>query len=268
MDRRVIAESFARAGHRFHDSPEFIEEQIEWQQARPPVEMFPNSQFGIGVFGYFMLADEIAIETCRLDRAGRPGQTLAVHISGSGSLFRVAPATPLGDAGTRVRLYLSKTAHAGRPISCFHTLRRELWVAEYTTETIEQDRRFVWRPGELVHPWRKARDILATSSPHVWWAAHATSKRAKARGGAVLVDGLLVDAHLPCLVVNLVGPNRPRLTVDRRRAVDLDRARIAELACAHLESLVGWSGLDEGWIETLGREVSATAAELLSRGNR
>jgi hypothetical protein len=82
------------------------------------------------------------------------------------------------------------------------------------------------------------------------------------------VDGLLVDGHMPCLVVNLVGPDRPRLTVDRRRAVDLDRARIAELASAHLEPLIGWSGLDEAWIEILGREVSASAAEELARKSK
>lgn len=54
----------------------------------------PNSQFGIGVLSYFMLADDFEVETCRMDREGRPGESLHAAISGSGnlSLFATIPA--------------------------------------------------------------------------------------------------------------------------------------------------------------------------------
>src|SRR6185369_11319461 len=68
MGRRELESCFAKAGKRFCDLPEFIEEQNEWMRCDPPIRMYPNSQFGVGVFSYFMLADELEIETCRLDR--------------------------------------------------------------------------------------------------------------------------------------------------------------------------------------------------------
>src|SRR4051812_27711543 len=60
------------------------------------------ANFGIGVFSYFMLADEIEIETCRLDIDGRPGQKLTVQISSGGSLFRMRSLGRGADAGTRI----------------------------------------------------------------------------------------------------------------------------------------------------------------------
>lgn len=89
MGIQHISQCFARAGRRFADLPEFIEEQADWLKCDPPIRLYPNSQFGIGVLSYFMLADEIEVETCRLDHQGRPGQKLRVRIPGSSGLFRV-----------------------------------------------------------------------------------------------------------------------------------------------------------------------------------
>ena len=91
MSVRELAEVFAKAGKRFSDLPEFLEEKAQWATLSPPVELYPNSQFGIGVLSYFMLADEIEVETCRMQRDGTPGDPLHVSIAGPGSLFRIPP---------------------------------------------------------------------------------------------------------------------------------------------------------------------------------
>src|SRR6185369_5020086 len=49
MGVRELSEVFAQAGVRLGDLPEFIEEQAEWARLDPPVQLFPNSRFGIGV---------------------------------------------------------------------------------------------------------------------------------------------------------------------------------------------------------------------------
>src|SRR5690606_13595771 len=127
MGVRELSDVFAQAGVRLGDLPEFIEEQAEWARLDPPVQLHPNSRFGIGVLSYFMLADEVTGGTCRMERAGTPGPLLRVSIAGPGSLFRIRTLGPGRECGTTVRLHLrSATA-----VSCVETLRNVLWVAEY-----------------------------------------------------------------------------------------------------------------------------------------
>src|SRR5262249_14152197 len=150
MGLREIEGCFAKAGRRFHDMPEFLEEQTEWLRVKPEVRLHPNSQFGIGVFSYFMIADEIEIETCRFHRDGSPGHFVRVHISGSGSLFRVSAGGRGRSTGTRVRLYLGSTTYKQdgwrkKPISCLDTLDEVLHIAEYRTSCSQPDGRLrVW----------------------------------------------------------------------------------------------------------------------------
>ena len=120
MGVRELSEVFAQAGVRLGDLPEFLEEQAEWARLDPPVQLFPNSRFGIGVLSYFMLADEITVDTCRLGRDGRPGPRLRVEIAGPGSLFRIRTLGPGVEAGTTVRLHLRT---GGPAVSCVDTLR-------------------------------------------------------------------------------------------------------------------------------------------------
>jgi hypothetical protein len=63
------------------------------------VRVHPNSRFGIGVLSYFMLAEEITVETCRLGPDGSLGERLRVSIAGPGSLFRVRSLGPGHRAG-------------------------------------------------------------------------------------------------------------------------------------------------------------------------
>lgn len=254
MGRRELESCFACAGRRFADTSEFLDEQSDWLSLDPPVAFYPNSQFGIGVFSYFMLADEIFVETCRLGRDGKPGETLEVRIGGSGSLFRIRPAaTARTDAGTRVRLYLSRTdavqpnpfstarRQAADPerISCTHTLGRLLWVAEFATTATDLESygavRLEWEPGSLrlpAHSGAMVGDGLfhSTVCPHVWWLAEGQ--------GALLSDGLFAGQRLPLAVVDLRQRMRPDLSVDRTRINRYDAVYVKASLCQAVASLL------------------------------
>ena len=225
MGVRELSEVFAQAGIRLGDLPEFLEEQAEWARLDPPVQLFPNSRFGIGVLSYFMLADEITVDTCRLGRDGRPGQRLRVSIAGPGSLFRIQTLGAGSDAGTTIRLHLRP---GGAAVSCVETLRSVLWVADFHTEAANGSDRHVWRPGELsaaAPPHQLAEKttpgagVVADTGAGVWWC----------RGnGAILADGLWAGQDLLGAVVNLSRDLAPRLSVDRtkilaHREEDVDR---------------------------------------------
>ena len=81
-----------------------------------------------------MLADEVEVETCRMNRDGSPGELLHVRIPGSSGLFRIQRLGQGDKSGTRIRLYLNRSRHEGKLISCIESLRKLLWVAEFDTE--------------------------------------------------------------------------------------------------------------------------------------
>jgi hypothetical protein len=229
MGVRELSEVFAQAGVRLGDLPEFLEEQAEWARLDPPVQLHPNSRFGIGVLSYFMLADEITVQTCRLGRDGQPGQRLRVSIAGPGSLFRIQALGPGNDAGTTVRLHLRQGVAA---VSCVETLRSVLWVADFHTEAVDGADRQVWQPGQLSEaapPSRAAAKgaaggqgaaaVVADTAAGVWWCTGE---------GAILADGLWAGQELQGAVVNLSRDLAPRLSVDRTKILayreeDLER---------------------------------------------
>ena len=228
MGVRELSEVFAQAGIRLGDLPEFLEEQAEWARLDPPVQLYPNSRFGIGVLSYFMLADEITVETCRLGRDGQPGQRLRVSIAGPGSLFRIQTLGQGSDAGTTVRLHLRE---GGATASSVETLRSVLWVADFHTEAVDDADRQVWLPGELSEaaaPNRAAAKgttgaagsaVVADTAAGVWWCTG---------DGAILADGLWAGHELSGAVVNLSRDLAPRLSVDRTKILayrdeDLER---------------------------------------------
>ncbi len=225
MGMRELSEVFSQAGIRLGDLPEFLEEQAEWARLDPPVHLFPNSRFGIGVLSYFMLADEITVDTCRLGRDGQPGPRLRVSIAGPGSLFRIRELGPGTDAGTTVRLHL----RAGvAPVSCVDTLRRVLWVADFHTGARYGTDQHAWRPGELSEATAPAQaagkagpgaGIVADTHAGVWWCTGE---------GAILADGLWAGREFSGAVVNLSRELAPRLSVDRTKILayreeDLER---------------------------------------------
>jgi hypothetical protein len=147
MGIKELSTVFSQGGARFVDLPEYIEEQAAWEELPgEKLRLHYNSRFGIGVLSYFMLADEIVVETCRMGREGRPGRRLRVTIAGPGNFFGVEDLGPGEEAGTTVQLLLGKE-HRG--VSCVDALEKVLWVAPYPTTAEHGARTLSRQPGEL-----------------------------------------------------------------------------------------------------------------------
>jgi len=243
-----LSKCFAQAGRRFADLPEFIEEQAEWLKCDPPIRLYPNSQFGVGVLSYFMLADEIEVETCRLDREGRPGERLQVRIPGSSGLFRVRKPGIGSHSGTRVRLYLSQTSYKGKLVSCIEILRQLLWVAEFKTEIQQGVRCEVWYPGQLKHPELQPSECLKAGDD-VWWVPERPSYGEQ---GCILADGLWTEESQSGAVINLRQTHYPKLTVDRKNIVDWDRKWVHDALVKSSEFLEDWTYLTFNWLLNFG----------------
>jgi hypothetical protein len=250
MEMQHLSQCFARAGRRFADLPEFIEEQAEWLKCDPPIRLYPNSQFGVGVLSYFMLTDEIEVETCRLDHQGKPTRQLQVRIPGSSGLFRMQDLGKGRDSGTRIRLYLNRTHYQNKPISCLEILKRLLWVADYKTEVKEFDQQEFWESGQLRHPELSDEFYINANHPNLWWI---TEK------GGILSDGLVTEELHPCVVVNLSCSHRPKLTVDRKRIIEWDRNWARKELINGWESLLNWSSLSMEWLWELEKSELSVA---------
>lgn len=265
MGRRELLQAFAAVGKRFADMPDFIDEQAEWQRLDPPVRMYPNSRFGIGVLSYFMLADELHIETCRLDQAGRPGVRLVATVSSAGSLFRIREESAgAADAGTVLRLFLSRTHYVKKtdasgqgqeqPISCVATLRDLLWTAEFATAATEPQEELQWEPAQFMPP-RRPHALLEQPLSYLqglggvplWW--HPESGDGYQQKGRLLAEGIATETRRFGHTVNLTGAHRPRLTVDRRSVLDADEDYLRDLRRQGVPALCpppDW--LDQHWL--------------------
>lgn len=225
---------FSNAGGRFPGQAEFRHERAAWEELDPPVPFYPNSRFGIGVFSYFMLADEIRVTTCRMGLDGRPGPVLEAGIHGPAHLFRIVRVAERGEEpGTIVRLYLN----SDRRWSCVRVLQRLLAVAEFETTAESGVHSLTWHPGRLQFRQGKASERLglhAFGTMVEWRAAPEGSQVFWCeQGGALLVDGLVVHPSrrrgacagrgptVNGAVVNLFGSRAPvRMSVDRTEILD------------------------------------------------
>jgi hypothetical protein len=209
------------AGKRFKDTPEYLEERARWDACPSRIEHHTNSRFGIGVLSYFMLADEVAVWTRRFKSEGRLSDALAVRISSASGLFRLedGPAEVMPEGGTRVRLYLNKTSWTfsdskypppALPISCWQTLERLLWVAEFATSVEEKGYEPLhWQPG-IPSPGGKAPPdsrFLPTESPDIWWREcddqlEHPDHRIHHPATPLLVDGIATESYINDALVN------------------------------------------------------------------
>ncbi|MGW3233577.1 HD domain-containing protein [Kitasatospora sp. NPDC001095] len=256
MGKAELKGVFSNAGARFAEQLDFKLERAKWRRADPPVELHPNSRFGIGVLSYFMLADEIRVTTCRMDEKGQLGANLGVSIYGPGHLFRILPLPePARKPGTTVRLYLRDDIDLGESWSALDVLERLLGIAEFRTTAAHGERQAAWEPEVLRVREKSPKDEFGfhASGTVVPWE-HA-SKGAQVVwcefGGALLVDGLFVqpsasgelvspDRGLVGAVVNLSGEWSPnKLSVDRRLVIDDVSYRVRELLESSAVDLVG-----------------------------
>ncbi|MEU8284040.1 caspase family protein [Micromonospora sp. NPDC048905] len=253
MTEYVITRVFAEAGTRFVQTEPFRREQARWQQLDPALRLHANSQFGIGVFSYFMLASEISITTVPTYETGLTGrEALQITIAGNGNLFRVrrTPDVPSGirNGGTIVRLHLS----VDDGVSCAEALREHLHLPEYRVD-VEVSGEVVdtWHPGEL----RMSGPIgsYVRAAAHVWWIADE---------GRYLTDGIQVlpprsgstmagrstTDHPFGFVLNMTGRHRPRISVDRREMLEWDAEWVSAQLRSALPTLRTWSGLSMQWL--------------------
>ena len=186
-----------------------------------------------------MLADEITVNTCRLNRDGTLGQRLRVVISGPGAIARIHDDGPGFESGTTVRLHLRED---GPTVSCVDLLRRILWISEYAVEVTSGETRLRWLADELSpHAPIGAEDPLQTDVQHpiahamptasstIWWCDGL---------GGVLADGLWAGQTAFGAVVNLRGQNAPELTIDRTKLVRPNQDLITSLLHDEVQPLI------------------------------
>ncbi|MFE7590625.1 ATP-binding protein [Kitasatospora sp. NPDC057512] len=291
MGEEELRGVFSNAGARFAEQLDFKLERAEWRKVDPPVELYPNSRFGIGVLSYFMLADEIRVNTCRLDTTGQLGPQLEVSIYGPSHLFRIAEQSAQGRTpGTTVRLYLRDDIGLGGSWSALDVLERLLGIAEFRTSAEHGGRNVKWEPQQLrtrmalsgdkfgfnasgtVVPWEGAPEGV-----QVTWCEY---------GGALLVDGLFVKpsvsgelvssgSGLAGVVVNLSGAWSPiKMSVDRRLVIDDVSHKLCHLLGSAAVELVQTDStlLSMEWLAAVIDEnvniADIVAAECVRQGRR
>ncbi|MEU4245705.1 caspase family protein [Actinoplanes sp. NPDC026619] len=251
MSRDILMSTFANAGERFVYRPTFRAEQARWQELDPPLRLVPNSQFGVGVFSYFMIAEEILIATRPVgENDVVAGAAHSVRIASSGSLFQIVPSTEMPGGGTRVRLYLTGEDR----ISVLSTMRRLLWVAEFEVHVKDADGSGeVWKPeklryaGATVEPMQFGDDL--------WWVPGE---------GALVADGVRTNEERHGLVINLRGQRRPQFTVDRNKLRSWDKDWISQEVRASLPRLQEWPGLTLSWLWRVADNAPAVAEAIFS----
>lgn len=206
MDRQIFQNVFAKAGKRFSEMPEFVEEQKYWDEFG--IKIYPNSQFGVGVLSYFMLADHLEIKTTRFEKDGRLGDSLSASITGSGNLFRIiVPSRRPSETGTRIRLYLRYDIE----ISIQEVLSSLVVIPEYKLLVEVDETEESWNENEI----RTKKEVAYSGIPNIWWSS--------IKHGDVLSDGIKIKSHsnknLQFLLVNLKNENKPKLSIDRNEIV-------------------------------------------------
>lgn len=266
MSHAILSDCFACAGQRFADMAEFAEEQRSWRSLAPPIVMVPNSQFGIGVFSYFMLGAEVRIITRRYGRNGTLEDGLEAVVDSQSGLFRVMPHQLRESSGTVVRVYV--LTQDDERISCLDTLSDLIFVADFDTFIDEGQRSVAWEAGKLTQHGRRSRraigragrrrqgwglhrfygpeledesdSVIQSEDRHLWWCEN--------QDGLLLADGIRTDRSLSYAIVNLTGPQRPLLSVDRLNLQRWDSDYVGRLLRDGVSGLVDAPWLCVRWM--------------------
>ncbi|WP_430382762.1 HD domain-containing protein [Streptomyces sp. P10-4] len=261
MTAEELRDLFAQAGRRSEQSSARMREMRRWRRRGITTEL--NSRFGIGVFSYFMLAEEIEVTTRAVDVSGHlplDGHRASVT-AGSGLMHLSREQRELAGGGTRVRLYLHDDTEEKdeQPPSLIQALREFLWCSPVEVVARENGVDAEWRPGELYGD-SSLPSARIEAAEGVWWVQGP---------GMLLADGLLVsDAERPDgYVVNLRGRHRPELSVDRNRFLRYDEQRVEEDLKAAVPALVrsAWRPFPLEWLWSLADSWPRLAQEVLGR---
>ncbi len=234
MSREKLTSMFARAGKRYAQDPDYVQERRNWRRVgMPPIPL--NSRFGIGVFSYFMLADEVTVHTEATDEYGypsRPASPLRATVQSGSGLLQIGPTDgPPGQGGTVVRLYLNQEEGEEGPPSVVATLRRLLWVSEFRVTALERGRdgnlidQEFWEPGVLHAPSDRTANWhgkAATAASEDSWIVQGP--------GQLLLDGIVVEdaPKVHGYVFNLRERHRPEPSVNRNSLVFYDTKKVME----------------------------------------
>lgn len=277
MDELTLERVFAVAGQRFHDQPAYLEEKARWEAKRRTVapelaeqlQLWPNSQHGIGVLSYFMLADELEVLTRAYRADGNPGEPIRVEISSASGLFRVTRGPEDLEVGTRVRLVLEKETHARQrgwqwreeALSAATILGELLIVAEGNVWAVEGCIAHEWRTGwrfdagverarwtpgvPRVQP-NRGWELAAADPPYVWWTNEESTP--------LLVDGLVTGQTRPMVLVNLTGPRHAALlSADRSQVLNAADNWLEGVLGARLSAVAFWHELSISWMISVSR---------------
>ncbi|MCX4909488.1 caspase family protein [Streptomyces sp. NBC_00878] len=267
MSRAKLTSMFARAGKRYEQDPEFMQERREWRRAGlKPIAL--NSRFGIGVFSYFMLAEEVVVVTAPVDRYGLReslDQASRADIQSGSGLLSITPGKGVpAQGGTRVRLYLA-LAKEEQPPSLVETLQSQLWVSDYAVTAVEyaQDeperevRSREWKPGRLkaVANWRGP--AVHADGTDVWLVQGE---------GQLLLDGVVIEdaPRAYGCVVNLRERHRPVPSVDRNDLLSYDEDAVQkEVLAAAPKAAAQWKEVSLRRLWQLAQEGPPLAVAVL-----
>ena len=96
MDKHIVETFLMRIGRSYYESPEFRRQILPFE---------PISHFALGVMSCFMLADNVRVETRRVDERLDRGESLAVDITARGRYVVLRPLSTQRE-GTAVTLPL------------------------------------------------------------------------------------------------------------------------------------------------------------------
>ncbi|MDG4793927.1 caspase family protein [Micromonospora sp. WMMD1082] len=241
MSHHEVREAFAKAGRRFRDLPEFIQESAEWATDGGP-EFQPISQFGIGVLSYFMIADELEIRTARVDRRRGLQPSIRVRIRGGSDLFQISDGgqVELTGGGTIVRLFLSPQA---QEFDLAAALNRT--VRAPTIPTLFEDRQ--WHANRLYE--EDGREVKRCfSAPDLGVFFHEGH-------GELLVNGIPTEdprrTRPAGCTLSLGMWARPNLSVDRRTLLDYDREAVSVRLRQAATRVGTWTDASGNWLLSL-----------------
>lgn len=260
MTAEELRDLFARAGRRNEQSPARVREMRRWRRAGIVPEL--NSRFGIGVFSYFMLAEEIRVTT---RPAGTKGQGAAgpghrVDVVADSGLMHISSEED-GEVGTRVRLYVRPEFGAGRPNLVGFVDGNILYSP--VRLVVEEERRprhtvTVQRPAGVLRFDGQLVPATPGQERSVWWVNGQ---------GARLVDGILVKRDKPPhgYVVNLRRRHRPVISASRNElngfATDVVYRELGGAA----EELAREHGLPMAWLRQLVEDDARLAVVVIDR---